>query len=231
MMSRLSLAANRAGFHESACRIAPTPEQPLLDLFTKDFDMRSILSLLLLACVAGAMAPSVVSAEEKKAEAKLVKVTARDIALEVPVSWKEEKPKSRLRLTQFALPKAEGDTEKTELAVFVFPGGGTIEQNLPRWVREFDPQGLKVKTTKGTSSQGPYVVGDLSGTHRGSSFARRPKPLQNGRIIGIILMPEGKPYYYLKVTGPNKSVEAAAKALRRSIGADVEKEEKLEVGA
>jgi len=90
---------------------------------------------------------------------------------------------------------------------------------------------VPVKTTKGTSSQGPYVVGDLSGTHVGSSFNRRPQPLENGRVIGIILMPEGKPYYYLKVTGPNNSVEAAAKALRKAIGADIEKEEKLEVGA
>ncbi|MBI1313637.1 hypothetical protein GC176_20285 [bacterium] len=190
------------------------------------------LSLLLTSVLAPLFATADdAKPDEKKAELKLVKVEARDITLEVPETWKEEKPQSRLRLTQFALPKAEGDTEETELAVFVFPGGGTIEQNLPRWVSEFDRSTLKVKTTKGLSPQGQYVVGDLSGTHVGSSFNRRPKPLENGRVIGIILMPEGKPYYYLKVTGPNKSVEAAAKALRRAIGADIEKEEKLEVGA
>jgi hypothetical protein len=194
---------------------------------------RFLFAGLLLASV---LSPKFAAAEDakpdgEKAEPKLVKVTARDITLEVPESWKEEKPQSRLRLTQFALPKAEGDTENTELAVFVFPGGGTIEQNLPRWVSEFNRSTLKVKTTKGNSSQGPYVVGDLSGTHVGSSFSRRPKPLENGRVIGVILMPEGKPYYYLKITGPEKSVEAAAQALRKAIGADIEKEEKLEVGA
>ena len=199
----------------------------------RHYTPRLLLAGLLLASV---LSPKFTAADDakadgKKAEPKLVKVAARDITLEIPESWKEEKPQSRLRLTQFALPKAEGDTEKAELAVFVFPGGGTIEQNLPRWVNEFERSTLKVKTTKGTSSQGPYVVGDLTGTHRGSSFSRRPKPLENGRIIGIILMPKGKPFYYLKVTGPNKSVEAAAKALRKAIGADIAKEEKLEIGA
>lgn len=195
----------------------------------------SRLMLLVPALLAGLVSSSGAAEEKKPADAdtapKRVKVTARDIVLEIPETWKEQKPESRLRLTQFALPKAEGDSEPAELAVFVFPGGGTIEQNLPRWVREFDPQGLKVKTTKGTSSQGPYVVGDLTGTHRGSSFNRRPRPLENGRVLAIILMPEGKPYYYLKVTGPNKSVEAVAEDLRRAIGADIKKEEKLDIGA
>ena len=168
-------------------------------------------------------------ADEKKDEAKLVKVKARDITLEIPDTWKQQPPSNRLRLTQFVLPKAEGDGEPTELVISAFPGGGTIEQNLPRWVGEFDRAGLKVKTTKGTSPQGPYVVGDLTGTHRGSSFARREKPLENGRVLTIILMPEGKAYYYLKVTGPDKSVEAVAKTLRTAIGADIEKEEKLEI--
>jgi hypothetical protein len=169
--------------------------------------------------------------DDKKDEPKLVKVEARDITLEIPETWKQQPPSNRLRLTQFLLPQVDGDDEKTELVISAFPGGGTIEQNLPRWVGEFDRAGLKVKTTKGTSPQGPYVVGDLTGTHRGSSFARRQKPLENGRVLTIILMPEGKAFYYLKVTGPDKSVEAAAKALRRAIGADIEKEEKLEVGA
>lgn len=188
------------------------------------------LSILLV----GVLASQVVIADdakpdEKKEEVKLVKVEARDITLEIPETWKQQPPSNRLRLTQFLLPKAEGDNEKTELVISAFPGGGTIAQNLPRWIGEFNRSGLKVKTTKGKSPQGPYVVGDLTGTHLGSSFNRRSAPLENGRVLTIILMPEGKAFYYLKVTGPNKSVEAAAKVLRTAIGADIEKEEKLEI--
>ena len=188
------------------------------------------LSLLLAGVLASqaAIADDAKSDDEKD-KAKLVTVEARDITLEIPETWKQQPPSNRLRLTQFLLPKAEGDDEKTELVISAFPGGGTIAQNLPRWIGEFNRSGLKVKTTKGKSPQGPYVVGDLTGTHQGSSFNRRSAPLENGRVLTIILMPEGKAFYYLKVTGPNKSVEAIAKTLRTAIGADIEKEEKLEI--
>jgi hypothetical protein len=52
--------------------------------------------------------------------------------------------------------------------------------------------------------------------------------LENGSVVTLIVMPKGKPYYYLKVTGPGKSVAAAAKALRTAIGADPKAEKKID---
>ena len=55
--------------------------------------------------------------EEKKPKLRQVKV--KDVVFKIPEGWKEEKPKSRMRAAQFAIPNAKGDKGKTELAVFV----------------------------------------------------------------------------------------------------------------
>src|SRR5262245_2011892 len=68
-----------------------------------------------------------------------------------PESWKEEQPTSAMRLTQFKVPKAEGDAEDAELIVFYFKqGSGSAEDNLKRQLAKFEPgkdeKELKVKT-------------------------------------------------------------------------------------
>lgn len=165
--------------------------------------------------------------DEKKPKLKEVKI--RDIIFKVPEGWKEEKPKSRMRAAQFEIPKAKGDVERTELAVFVMPGGGSFAQNLPRWTGEFKSGTLKVKAHKGKCPHGEYTITELSGTHVGSSFARREEPLEKGAMVTLILIKEGRAPYYLKMTGPAKSVEAATKALRNSIDADAKKEKPVEL--
>ncbi len=90
-----------------------------------------------------------------------------------------------MRLKQFVIPKAEGDTEPTILVVSAFRGGGNINQNLPRWRGEF-AGGAKEAVTAGKSPQGPYVIAVLTGTHRGSSFARRKEPLENGTVATLV---------------------------------------------
>src|SRR4051812_10506198 len=57
-----------------------------------------------------------------------------------PADWKEESPSSNMRAYQFKLPKAEGDKEDAELALFFFKGGsGTVDQNLERQRKKFEP--------------------------------------------------------------------------------------------
>ena len=49
--------------------------------------------------------------EEKKPKLRQVKV--KDVVFKIPEGWKEEKPKSRMRAAQFAIPNAKGDKGKT----------------------------------------------------------------------------------------------------------------------
>src|SRR5205807_361282 len=63
-----------------------------------------------------------------------------------PDSWKEERATSEMRLAQFKLPKAEGDSEDAELIIFYFKGGsGTAEQNMARQLAKFKPAEGKEK--------------------------------------------------------------------------------------
>ena len=165
--------------------------------------------------------------EEKKPKLRDVKI--KDVVLKIPEGWKEEEPTSRMRAAQFAIPKAEGDTVGTELAVFVMPGGGSFTQNLPRWTGEFKSGTLKVKAHTGKCPQGEYTITELTGTHVGSSFAPRPEPLEDGAMVTLILTKEGRAPYYLKMAGPSKTVKEAAKALRIAIDADEKKEEPVEL--
>lgn len=165
--------------------------------------------------------------EEKKPKLRQVKV--KDVVFKIPEGWKEEKPKSRMRAAQFAIPNAKGDKGKTELAVFVMPGGGSFAQNLPRWTREFKAATLKVKAHKGKCPQGEYTITELTGTHVGSSFAPRAEPIENGAMVTLILVKEGRAPYYLKMSGPAKTIKEATTALRRALDADAKKEKPVEL--
>ena len=97
-----------------------------------------------------------------------------------PDNWKEEKPSSNMRLTQFKLPKAEGDPEDAELIIFYFQGGsGDAEANLKRQLAKFKPaEGKdKVEVKVDKIKVGTYR-GPVPGHHRHvpASSGRTPRP-------------------------------------------------------
>ena len=189
------------------------------------------LPIVLLA-VLGLAVSSLLAADKpekkaaKKAAAKPVKL--RDITLTVPSTWQQEKPRSRLRAGQFKLPPVKGDKEAAELAIFFFGGtGGGADANIRRWIGQFQAEGRKMKVLSGESSQGPYLLLDLTGTYNqpiGPPIQRRTKPMKGARMLAVILAIKGKGNYFLKLTGPMKTVTAAATPLRQSFGADPKKE-------
>src|SRR5262245_52549407 len=107
--------------------------------------MRLLLAVTLTAVIAASSS----RADDKKGTT----VEWGGLKSTTPAGWKEETPTSKLRLTQFKLPKAEGDPEDGELALFRSPGGGTIQANLERQEKKFEiPAGKKpedvIKTEK-----------------------------------------------------------------------------------
>ena len=160
-------------------------------------------------------------------EAKDVEV--KDIKLKVPASWKTEKPSNNLRLAQFKLPAADGEDPVAELVVSSFGGdGGGVDQNLKRWNDQFVPEGRKIKLTTGESTQGKYHLSDVSGTYlqtSGGPFAggkKTPKP--GYRSLSVAIMVPDSGMYFLRLTGPEKTVTNAVDAFRKSFGADASKE-------
>jgi gluconolactonase len=183
---------------------------------------KSYIALLVLALF---VSQREVAADDLK-EAKVGEIT-----LKTPANWKQSKPTSRLRKAQFSIPAVEGDKEAAELAIFSFGAGGGVKANVDRWIGQFSADGRKSKITSGKSKTGEYVFVEVGGTYKkpvGPPIRGKTEPMPNARMLGVILAVEGKGNYFLKMTGPTKTVAAAADAFRGSFGGDVASEKPFE---
>src|ERR1041384_3439741 len=61
-----------------------------------------------------------------------------ELKFKVPAGWVEEQRTSSMRVAQYKLPKAEGDTEDASLVLYYFgPGqGGSVTANIDRWISQ-----------------------------------------------------------------------------------------------
>ncbi len=184
-----------------------------------------------LTCLAASVVVAAVAEDASKKEVREVKV--EDLTLTVPASWKQGPPSNRLRLAEFAIPKAEGDEATTDMVVSYFGGGaGGVDANLGRWLGQFENDGRQVKITKGTSKAGDYYFADITGIYNmpvGPPILRKTQPLPNARMAAVILDVKDKGNYFLKMAGPEKSVAAAIDDLRASFGGDKATEKPYEL--
>jgi hypothetical protein len=192
-----------------------------------------------LICVATLLAlTSLAQADEKtadkpeaKKEVKTVEVEIKGgLKLNVPETWKQSEPSSRLRLAQFSIPKAKGDSEDGELALFNFGAGGGAKANIDRWVGQFQAAEREVNVKEGALETGRYFFVEISGTYDkpiGPPIARQTKAAPGSRMLGVILGMEDKGIYFFKMTGPDETVAAQAAALKKSFGADEKKEKEV----
>ena len=96
--------------------------------------------------------------------------------------------------------------------------------------------GRELVMSQGKCAQGDYVLVQLSGTYKrpiGPPIRGKSEPTPDYKMHGIMLtvMKDNKNVgnYFLKLTGPAKTVAASEEALRASIAADKSKEEKFEL--
>jgi len=177
------------------------------------------MRLLFTATLAAALAAST-SAQDKKGTT----VEWGGMKSTTPADWKEEAPTSKLRMGQFKLPKAEGDPEDGELALFKTPGGGSIQDNLARQEKKFEiPSGKKpedvIKTEKLKLGDKDAVYQDIQGTY----LKKFPPFDPNAKITKVpdyrqlyvifeVKEGEGTVLYSMTLLGPEKTVEKHKKA-------------------
>ncbi|TWT57064.1 hypothetical protein KOR42_04220 [Thalassoglobus neptunius] len=185
--------------------------------------MRALHICLGLLCVPiFQLSSSLVSADEPAAGEKTVEVKAQDLKLTVPASWKKQQPSNNLRLLQFEIPSAEEGKDSIEFVVFP-PFGGSVSDNVRRWIDQFESGDRKVTTVQGESPQGKYVLVDLSGTYKkpdGPPILRRTTPTPDYRMVAVMLASKSGGNYFLKMVGPSESVSNQIEAFRKSYGAD-----------
>ena len=168
--------------------------------------------------ILAALAPELAQSDDGVRQVKVGAVT-----IEIPKGWKEETPSNRLRLAQFAVPPVDGDAEAAELSVFAFGPGGTVGQQVQRWIGQFEAEGRKYKGTTGKSELGQYVYVELSGTYKkpdGPPVRRRTIPMPGARMLVTMIAVKNKGNYFFKLVGYEKTIAANAQAFRKAIGAN-----------
>jgi hypothetical protein len=145
------------------------------------------------------------------ASGKAVDKSFGPIKAKVPSEWTEQTPSSSMRKAQYALPKAAGDGEDGELAVFYFgPGqGGSVEANIERWIGQISqPDGSsskdKAKTNKKEIGGMPVTLVDVSGTYSAGMMSNAP-PRQGYRMLAAVAETTEGPWFF-KLTGPEKTI-------------------------
>ncbi|MBI1899171.1 MAG: hypothetical protein HYS04_21940 [Acidobacteria bacterium] len=144
-----------------------------------------------------------------------------------PATWKAQ-PERPMRAATYAVPRAPGDREDGECAVFYFgPGqGGGVDANIKRWIGQFDAPGggaadRLAKISRGTVNGLPVTRIDLAGTYKpsGGPMMQAGAPKPGYRLLGAIVEgPQGAVFF--KFTGPEKTVAAqkgAFDALLKSV--------------
>jgi hypothetical protein len=136
-----------------------------------------------------------------------------ELKFRVPPGWVEEERTSSMRVAQYKLARAAGDTEDAILVLYYFgqSQGGSTAANVERWISQmkqadasaakdpkqegFETNGLKVTTV---DVSGTYVAETSPGS---GTFYNKPSYRLRAAVIET---PHGS--YYVKLVGPEKTV-------------------------
>ncbi|MBI3693517.1 MAG: hypothetical protein HY238_01570 [Acidobacteria bacterium] len=136
--------------------------------------------------------------------------SAGGIQWTAPGGWKSEGARP-MRAATYRVPAAPGDKEDGECAVFYFgPGqGGGVEDNLKRWIGQFENAQGEPKRAKQTINGLNVTTIDLAGAYTGAggpmAAAKVSKP--GYRLLGGIVEAQQGAVFF-KFTGPAKTVAA-----------------------
>lgn len=136
-----------------------------------------------------------------------VKLGAR--SSKTPKSWVSEKPSNKLRMAQYRVPKAKGDDKDAEVALFHFPGGGSVKENVDRWKAKF--KAPKGKTLDEISKVDTFKVNGVDVTYldiSGNYVFQTPTPQPNYRMLAVYFDADDGPFF-ITMIGPESTVAAA----------------------
>jgi hypothetical protein len=129
-----------------------------------------------------------------------------------PKGWPVLPKQSAMRKATYVVPRAEGDSEDGELAVFYFgqSGGGSVDANMDRWIQQFS--GMKKDEIKREQRSINGLLQHTIEIPRGTFASGMPgapsAPKSDFALLGAIVeTPLGN--YFFKLTGPKRTVASA----------------------
>jgi hypothetical protein len=168
-----------------------------------------------LALLTTLVAVGISTAEEPTTE----KITIGPVGYEVPKSWKRQAPSNAMRAAQFLIPLAEGDSGKIELTVFYFgpDQGGSVEDNIKRWLGQFKPLEGKEKVEELKVGELKVTILDAKGTYDYKPFPAAPagELMKDWRMLAsVVETPNDGPYFF-RMVGPAKTIAAQEEAFQK----------------
>lgn len=151
--------------------------------------------------------------DDKKSDKKSdIVVKAADGKLEFTCSgsWKNQKPKSRMLAVEIKIPKTGDDKADGRLTIMGATGG--VQPNIDRWMDQFE--GAIVSKTKEIEVSGMKVhLVDIKGTYSGGMGGPfGPKTSHDDyRMLAAIIETKGMGLQFIKLTGPQATLEANKK--------------------
>lgn len=156
----------------------------------------------------------------------IVQGAGGQLVFTAPPAWHTRPAASSMRVAEFVIPRTAGDPEDAELIVYYFgaQGGGGAQANIDRWVGQMQrPGGASAKDDARTESwtiNGLKLTSvDVSGTYvaevRPGASERFNKP--DFRLLAAVVETAKGPYY-IKLTGPARTVAAAVPAYEAFLG-------------
>jgi hypothetical protein len=151
---------------------------------------------------------------------------AGSLAFTAPEAWKPRPAASSMRVAEFVVPRAEGDTEDGEAIIYYFGarGGGGVEANIDRWIGQMkqpdgSPSKDKAVRDEQTVNDLKVATVDVAGTYVAEmspgSTEHYNKPGYRLRAA-VVETPRGA--YYVKITGPAKTMAAAEADFKKLVG-------------
>lgn len=136
-----------------------------------------------------------------------------------PATWKPVTTASSMRVAQFALPRAAGDSQDGELVVYYFGGsGGTVEANIERWLGQMQqpdgrPSKAVAKRDKRSINGLNVTLVDVGGTYVAEMTPGSPQRHNSPNFrLRAAVVETAKGPYFIKLTGPAKTIAAQEKA-------------------
>lgn len=152
------------------------------------------------------------SAEDKKGSEP---IKIGPVTYQVSSAWQRQARRNEMRVAQFGIPVAEGETGKAELVVFYFGGqGGGVRENIARWKGMFESVEGKEKVESFSAGTLKITTLDITGAYKDKPFpmAEDFTLRKDYRMLAAVVeTPDDGPYFF-RMVGPKKSIGAQAEA-------------------
>ena len=133
------------------------------------------------------------------------KNVVQNITYKLPDSWNAQISDKQFRLLELSL-KDDGDFS----VVLIANIQGTADQNIERWINQFQVEDSNIETIKDTLSSKYISTVELYGTYEVPNMVNRnaPKELKSnyGLLGGVIEF--GNSIYFIKAVGENSLIKA-----------------------